>query len=458
MGITMKIKLKQVFLFLYLFYFMYAPSIGNGTSLLFTNYMLSIILLAFVLLIECRKVAGKVLCQLQNRRIALFFIGIVMASVYYMSRVLTSRVYYQGIEDLRIVQNGIVFVYLIHALVIVSIFKNWKYSFEDAWKFIFRVASLQGVICVLMFLVPSFKNIANIIFANYSGFRVGDYIMLTRIYGLSCDYTYGMPLIHGVLSAVCFYFALERGKNYFFYFPFLFLVAVLNSRTGLFLGVFGVFLSFVFYFSKHRLSKRTAKLIITIVLAAGAILLVLCSNPFTYQFLSALFQEIYEFVFRGNKVGTTEYLLESHLFFPEGMEFVFGRGHRVYGEAAKQAGYMASDIGFVNDMFMGGLIYCGILYGTIFFFILRKTKNLTIRFIQFLLAASWMIANIKGQVTVNYSFSVLMVLMVAMVTFLEDDFYARKQVGIGNYECIQRNRGSVKAKYRINFKPDMEKY
>ena len=181
MGITMKIKLKQVFLFLYLFYFMYAPSIGNGTSILFTNYMLSIILLAFVLLIECRKVAGKVLCQLRNRRIALFFIGIVIASVYYMSRVLTSRVYYQGIEDLRIVQNGIVFVYLIHALVIVSIFKNWNYSFEDAWKFIFRVAALQGVICVLMFLVPSFKNIANIIFANYSGFRIGDYIMLTRI-------------------------------------------------------------------------------------------------------------------------------------------------------------------------------------------------------------------------------------------------------------------------------------
>ena len=46
------------------------------------------------------------------------------------------------------------------------------------------------------------------------------------------------------------------------------------------------------------------------------------------------------------------------MFFPEGMEFVFGRGHRVYGEAAKQAGYTASDIGFVNDMFMGGLIYC----------------------------------------------------------------------------------------------------
>lgn len=157
----MNLKKKHIFLYLYLFYLFYAPSIGNGTSILFTNYMLSIILLAFVLLIECRKVAGKVLCQLRNRRITLFFIGIVIASVYYMSRVLTSRVYYQGIEDLRIVQNGIVFVYLIHALVIVSIFKNWNYSFEDAWKFIFRVAALQGVICVLMFLVPSFKNIAN---------------------------------------------------------------------------------------------------------------------------------------------------------------------------------------------------------------------------------------------------------------------------------------------------------
>lgn len=65
--------------------------------------------------------------------------------------------------------------------------------------------------------------------------------------------------------------------------------------------------------------------------------------------------------------------MDTMLFFPEGSEMIFGEGHRVYPHYGRSKGYNSLDIGYVNDLFMGGLIYTFLLYGTILKFILKKS-------------------------------------------------------------------------------------
>ena len=70
-------------------------------------------------------------------------------------------------------------------------------------------------------------------------------------------------------------------------------------------------------------------------------------------------------------------------------------------------GYNSSDIGYVNDIFMGGMIYIFILYGTVLRFLLRKPaienfKNKTdyelCMLISKFLAVALLVSNFKGEV------------------------------------------------------------
>lgn len=80
---------------------------------------------------------------------------------------------------------------------------------------------------------------------------------------------------------------------------------------------------------------------------------------------------------------------------------MFGYGVRVYAGNKSNIWFGISDIGYINDLFMGGLVYMGILYSTIIAQLIachKKSKN-TVRgpllFLAFLIVL--MIANYKGE-------------------------------------------------------------
>ena len=89
----------------------------------------------------------------------------------------------------------------------------------------------------------------------------------------------------------------------------------------------------------------------------------------------------------------------SFLTFPTGVvHWLFGYGFRLYGTQAMIHGYASSDIGYINDLFMGGLLYVVLLYASIFFFIYvtgyrnRGSRILIVPYTMMLL-----IANYKGE-------------------------------------------------------------
>ena len=68
--------------------------------------------------------------------------------------------------------------------------------------------------------------------------------------------------------------------------------------------------------------------------------------------------------FSDGKSDTETGRLAEMFIFPKGIKLVFGEGYRVLGKKGSAYGQtQSSDIGIVNDLYMGGLVYVAILYG-----------------------------------------------------------------------------------------------
>src|SRR5699024_2027857 len=116
----------------------------------------------------------------------------------------------------------------------------------------------------------------------------------------------------------------------------------------------------------------------------------------SWEWIQSGIDEIFSFL-KGNEIGYFEYL-NNKFFFPEKMsEFLFGTGHSVF------RANVFSDVGYVNDVWMIGVILTAILYLSYLAVIVSKYGKTirTYRFIKIFLALTFIIYNIKGIVIGN---------------------------------------------------------
>ena len=414
-------KIKKVLLFIYLFYILYMPRFFKSDSVLLSNYVISIIISSFIILIYILINKRTFFKMLLNKKVALLIFGILMASFYYFIRALIAGI--TDIKELRIIQSLATISFIVHALFFVYKLENEGYNRVDAIGFIIKVVALQGAVCLIMLIIPSTKQIANTLYLNnVSKFTEESYILKTRIYGISSDYTFGMPIIQGISSGICMKLALEDNKKYFKYFPLVFIGALLNGRTGLLLAIITTTISIVYYaFKYNNVFKFLKYCLIGIISIAIIFNIISIFNNYVIVFSRALYKELTILVIEGETTGTTDYLLSSHFFLPNGIGLIFGEGYRVFAGGANTLGYSTSDVGYVNDIFMGGLIYAVLLYGTYFKFICVKIKQKGTAIIKLLIIISFIIANLKGQALLNstYVFYVLYISICCM--FLNDE-------------------------------------
>lgn len=396
-----KKKVVNLFLYLYLFIFFYFPRFVSTNNVLFTPQVM--FLVVAVLMIPY--IANNVIRDKDmygSKRVWGYCIFIFLASSYYLFRYSISTNQF-SLVDTRFVQNIFPVVVVVNLLVIVSIMRKWGYTREDGIELVLILASLQGIISVLMLFIQPLKQVANQLYLNYATwFNLGDYILTTRIYGISSDYTYGMPIIHGLLCGISFYLGLVKGRKYFYYTAFIFISVFLNSRTGILVSLICILLVILLHFKSFKISKRSVTMIILFPVLLILFLMFIQENYNNlFEFAMVLFEELYRFFFEQETVGTINYLINTNFYLPNGLEFIFGEGHRVYGYEAQLWNCKATDVGIVNDMFMGGLIYLFFRYGALLVLVLGVEKNKFTNLLKIMLLSTWLIANIKGQVTVN---------------------------------------------------------
>ena len=274
-----------------------------------------------------------------------------------------------------------------------------KFTIEDLIKIIAWAATLQGILSIFSYLFYGVQSFFVGRFYLVMDSAMVDHLRNKRLYGWANGMTYGMPVVQGVIGIIVLIYALKKEKRYLILVPIIWLAGIFNARTSILIILLGL----VIVLLENGLLnwKRLFQLLLIVIFGVVVLNLVLkrSSNTNSSAWLSSGINEIVAFL-KGKNIGYFA-LLHSNTdtsigitTFPSGNELWFGTGELV-----------RSDIGYVRDMWEGGILYCLLLYSLflsmikkIFLSLIVITRKRTSFFICIFFVVVMIIANIKGSI------------------------------------------------------------
>ena len=315
-------------------------------------------------------------------------------------------------------------------------------------------AFAQSIIAIVAFLSPSIKQvlISSMIQGHIFEEQTYTYELLYRLFGYSGGLTFGMPALQSFLAMIALYLTVNYKPKYFFFVPFLSFSAIINARTSF---VIMIVCGIVIIFQRNKDNiKKAFRILILAVLAVGvlAVIIPVLENiaPDTFNWVRRGVNELL-FASRGNlDQGYFSYLTNSNKWvFPDGLGALFGYGIRVMGNNKYGS---ATDVGFVNDIWFGGLLYLLIAYA-LFFFYCKRIRSIDVHqlkypddmkingigkylFASFLITAFFL--NFKTYIIDIHSLSMLFILILVYADLFDsyvtgntlDNVHSKKHKGI----------------------------
>lgn len=417
----MKEVISKIYIFIYLFIFIYTPRLISKYD--------PMIILAIIAIINLFIFYNKsTMSAVINKKILKFIIGIFITLIYLLLVSIFTKYRFSLIY--RILLTSLL---LFPCSLYISLYlKKKNYSFEKLCNLLIKVSFFQSVLCILMFINSNFREIIlNILIKNdMFNFMIErnifENLLNHRIYGVATGYTFSMPVLQGFMAVVALVMGIKYSAKYFIYIPFIIFSATINARTGLlvFVGV-GV-LSLILL--KENSFKKICKIItiISIIMVGMNIFgdIMQKNSPETFKWVNDAKQETIDFILGKEEAKNNTYgTLVNMFFLPEGKEFIIGTGNDVFLTRYELNG-LTSDIGYVNDIFLGGIIFIILFYGAIINLGLSGVRinkfkcNLSI-----IMVITLLLVNIKGSIiSKNEFFNLYILLSLAMIILGRDEF------------------------------------
>lgn len=211
-----------------------------------------------------------------------------------------------------------------------------------------------------------------------------------RCFGIAEALTSSYGVIQGIFSSLCLLKGKQSPRYYFFAF-IIALSAAINARTGL-IPIIITFLYVVFR------NIKTFQVSFFIVLGIVTIAVITFIGKLgeeyygTIEFISRFFTSSFDFFIKGDTGDDYYGALEGFIHFPKTFfGILFGEGRTMFGDANT-----SSDIGYVNQIYTGGLIYLTTLIILQIKIYKKMLFRYEVRFFVFLLFATAFIINFKG--------------------------------------------------------------
>ncbi|MGG3557255.1 hypothetical protein ABES23_11490 [Peribacillus frigoritolerans] len=330
--------------------------------------------------------------------------------------------------------NTFSFVYWIIDIFPISLmlclhFSRKKYSFYDFLNILLITGSLQALTALISLISPSVKEFFLYKLINYGySDRFIDLSNL-RMYGFASNLTYSTPILQAVMASISVYLAINKGGKYIFFTPLLLFSAIINARTSFIIFAIGIFA--IIIASKKiniksiiRLSIIGVALFITI--NVGLSFLKNNANE-TYDWVLTGFNEIVNLFEDGpnQTEGYFAYINSSERYIlPDDFGILFGVGERIL--STNNYG-VRSDIGYINDIWLGGLLYTVFIY-IYFIFILNAigradgSNNRDTKFLYILLLGTFFVSNIKGYIFVMNNMTNLLFLIFTFIAVRKNKY------------------------------------
>ncbi|WP_249869216.1 hypothetical protein [Oceanobacillus saliphilus] len=234
------------------------------------------------------------------------------------------------------------------------------YDFYFLIKMIIFAASIQAVLVIASFLSSDIKNyFIQIMSTNISSSnKISTYV--TDISGKrNFGFAYSLYDMFGYVTSIMFIttfnYALYRNKLYFIISGAIFMMPLLNSRTGLLLSVLGLIISLLLYliYSGKATSflKVLFSLLILSYLLSAVFNLIQLNAPTTYTWMKEGIDSTIALITEGEVTGGYYTNASMFWFFPTDLSIIFGTGL-----TPKDLINTGSDVGYVNVIWKFGIV------------------------------------------------------------------------------------------------------
>jgi hypothetical protein len=222
-----------------------------------------------------------------------------------------------------------------------------------------------------------------------------------RLNGVARYLTNYAPIVPAVMTVVALYFT-RFNTRYLITIPLMLIAVMLNSRSAMVLVIIGAI--FVLFFNEKRISIhiKYVSIIGCIVLLCLPILIYVSSNYSDTRIVSWInsgIKAIISFISPGQEnIGYFSYFSTSNRFLlPDSLsQLFFGAGFNVYKEGTVIAGFQ-SDVGYINYIWIGGIVYEICLWIYILYLIkpLLKNSDVFVKWLALFMIITCLIMNIK---------------------------------------------------------------
>lgn len=308
------------------------------------------------------------------------------------------------------------------SIVIKDYFDRNEIEYKRIISYSFIAALAQSVLSILSFINPQIQKVIVNRIIELSGVKIYSYWSTIRMYGFSNGLMFEMPAIQTILAIIGFYYAITIDWKYLILSSIYLFTAIINARTSYVLLLAGIIVLIVFS-SKQR--KINPKRIIVIIIAGTIFITIIFPiirqiSPQTYNWMSKGIEEILGFLNGDTETGYFSYVTNNDRYVLPSSVFgvLFGEGTSIAGGLRRLGVY--SDIGFINDIWIGGLAYVAILYTSVFLRLKKMVFSNTslCRFLGIILLVSVLVLNIKGRIFAMNG--VLNFLVITQLTLSED--------------------------------------
>ena len=290
-----------------------------------------------------------------------------------------------------------------------------NYNIQEKEYFIIEImlmcAMIQAILVIIAYLNPSFQNWTITKMIAY-GFSESRFTALSsfRWYGFAGKLGYTTPILQMFLAMVSLYLCIEKEKKYIIYFPFLFLSAIINARTSIVIFVIGVVILLVDLLRRGKIKYLGRLVFISffIILVIGFVsIYMIKGESYNSMWINEGLESLIN-ILTLNDLTSIYYFNPQKYILPFGFHFILGKGQYT----GSSLGY-STDIGFVNDIYLGGILFLLII---LYFFYrvlipFLKSETGTYRYIFFYGIISLLISNIKGYVFSFNEFTTFFILL-----------------------------------------------
>lgn len=349
---VLKIRKPHIYVGLYLFLMLYKPTLLPVSM----NYLLPI-----WGIVGCVIHANSLVLNYWKMPLQRFFITVSL-TIIYLFFVLSFTSGNYSLLNIYFFMYGSFF----QGVYAVILLKKYYGDYDSAMDVIVRVGLVQCAICILMMLIPGFRtSVIGMIVANQGNSDVLTNAMSVRLYGIAGEYLYSIGLIHGVLAVYLFHCSIrDRNLNKAILAVIMLIPALLNARVGVVCAIISTLFILACYFLKYRYPNKIRLLkIVIIVVITVAICMNACKIliPSTYEWIQDGIQAVFDLLL-GQENQYYGKLTTDFLVWPSGKEFIWGKGIIPGGKTFLNLYGYVSDIGYVIDVHVGGIILGFIFY------------------------------------------------------------------------------------------------